>query len=137
LSRQRATAVAASLRSAPNFPAAAKAQGLEASETELITRRSPITNIGVSPQVDEAAFKLPVGGVSDPITTDTATVIVKVLERDDVTPDELRQGRETMRAQLVNERRERFFASYLEKAKERMSIDIRQDVITRMMAATI
>jgi peptidyl-prolyl cis-trans isomerase D len=137
LSRQRAASIAAALRSAPNFPAAAKSQGLEAAETELITRRSPITNIGVSTQVDEVAFKLPVGGVSDPIATDTATVIVKVLERDEVTPDELRLGRETMRSQLVGERRDRFFASYLEKAKERMSIDIRQDVITRMMAATL
>jgi len=137
LSRQRAGAIAASLRSAPNFAAAAKAQGFEAAETALIARQSPLPNIGVSTKIDEAAFSLPVGGVSEPIATDTATVIVRVLERDDVTPEELRQGRETFREEFLNERRGRFFAAYLAKAKERMAIEINQPVITRMMAATL
>ena len=137
LSRQRAGAIAASLRSAPNFAAAAKAQGFEAAETALIARQSPLPNIGVSTKIDEVAFRLPVGGVSEPIATDTATVIVRVLERDDVTPEELRQGRETFREEFLNERRGRFFSAYLAKAKERMAIEINQPVITRMMAATL
>ena len=40
LSRQRATAVAAALKSAKDFAAAAKAQGLEAKDTELVPRGS-------------------------------------------------------------------------------------------------
>lgn len=137
LSRQRAAAIATSLRSAANFAAAAKAQGLEATETQLITRQSPLPNIGVNAKVDEAAFSLPAGGVSEPITTDNATVIVRVMERDEVTPDELRLGREAFRTEMLDERRSRFFTAYLEKAKERMSIEIRQEVLTRMLAATI
>jgi peptidyl-prolyl cis-trans isomerase D len=137
LSRQRAAAIAASLRSAPNFAAAAKAQGFEATETALIARQSPLPNIGVSSQVDEVAFSLPVGGVSEPIAIDTATVIVRVVERDSVTPEEIRQGRETFREEFLGERRARFFTAYLAKAKERMAIQINQPVITRMMAATL
>ena len=40
LSRQRAAAVAAALKSAPDFAAAAKAQGLESKDTELIAREA-------------------------------------------------------------------------------------------------
>lgn len=137
LSRQRAAAIAATLRSAPDFAAAAKAQGFEAKATELIARKAPLPDIGVSPEVDEAVFGLPAGGVSEPITTSDATVIVRVVERDAVTPEELKQGKDAFRAQLLSERRGRFFTAYMTKAKERMRIEINQDVITRMLAATL
>jgi peptidyl-prolyl cis-trans isomerase D len=136
LSRQRGAEIAASLRSANNFAAAAKAQGFEAKDTDLIARGTPLPDIGVSPDVEKVVFGLPAGSVSEPITTRDATVIVRVVERDEVTPEELRLGREAFREQLLNERRARFFAAYMAKAKERMDIEIRQDVVTRMLAAT-
>ena len=137
LSRQRATSIAASLRSASNFAAAAKAQGFEAKDTELIARGTPLPDVGVNQEIEKAVFALPAGSVSEPITTRDASVIVRVVERDDVTPDEVRLGKEAFREQLLNERRGRFFASYMAKAKERMDIEIRQDVVTRMLAATV
>jgi peptidyl-prolyl cis-trans isomerase D len=136
LSRQRASQIAAALRSANDFAAAAKAQGFEAKDTQLIARGAPLPDVGVSAAVDKVAFSLPVGGVSEPITTNDATVIVRVAERDEVTPDELQNGRETFRDQLLSERRGLFFSSYMAKAKERMRIEIRDDVVRRMLAAT-
>ena len=136
LSRQRANQVAAALKSAPNFTAAAKAQGLEAKETQLIAREAPLPDIGVSPEIDKVAFTLPTGGVSDPVTTSAGTVIVRVVERDDVTPDEFRLGRETFREQLLTERRGRFFSAYMEKAKARMRIEVNDDVIRRLSTQT-
>ena len=94
LSKQRAGEIAAALRSAKDFAAAAKAQGLEAKDTQLIARGSPLPDIGVSPEVDKVAFSLPAGGVSDPIPTTTGTVIVRVAEREEVTPDAFKQARE-------------------------------------------
>ena len=94
LGRQRATAIAATLRSASDFAAAAAAQGFEARETELIAREAPLPDIGVSPEVDRAVFGLPAGGVTEPIATNDATVIVRVVERDDVTPEELLLGKD-------------------------------------------
>jgi len=135
LSRQRASQIAAALRSASDFAAAAKAQGFEAKDTQLIARGAPLPDVGVSAAVDKVAFSLPVGGVSEPITTNDATVIVRVAERDEVTPDELQNGRETFREQLLSERRGLFFSSYMAKAKERMRIEIREDVVRRMLAA--
>ncbi|HLG54625.1 MAG TPA: peptidyl-prolyl cis-trans isomerase [Vicinamibacterales bacterium] len=134
LSRQRASAIAAALKAAPNFTAAAKAQGFEAKDTELIARASALPDIGVSPEVDKVAFGLPSGGVSDPIQTSDGTVIVRVVERDEVTPDEFRQAKEAFRAELLNERRGRFFSAYMAKAKERMNIEINADVVRRVTA---
>jgi peptidyl-prolyl cis-trans isomerase D len=137
LSRQRANEIAVTLRNASNFAAAAKTQGLEAKDTELITREAPLPDIGVSPEVDKVAFALPAGAVSEPVTTSDGTVIVRVVERDDVTPDEFRLGREAFREQLLSERRGRFFSAYMEKAKARMRIEVNNDVIRRLSTQTI
>ncbi|MEQ1759344.1 MAG: peptidyl-prolyl cis-trans isomerase [Vicinamibacterales bacterium] len=131
ISRQRATAIAASLRSAKDFAAAAKAQGFEAKDTELLTREAAIPDVGISPEVDKAAFALPVGGVSEPIVTSDAAVIVRVAQREDVTPAKLNESKDTFREQLLSERRNQFFASYLSKAKQNMKIEIFTDVARR------
>jgi parvulin-like peptidyl-prolyl isomerase len=83
--------------------------------------------------VDKVAFSLPAGGVSDPIPTDNGTVIVRVVERGDVTPEAFRQAKETFRTQLIDERRERFFSSYMAKAKQGMKIQVNSDVARRIL----
>ena len=134
MSRQRASAIAAALKSSKDFAAAAKAQGVEAKETSLVTRGSALPDIGMSAEVDRVAFTLPAGSVSDPIQTNDSTVIVRVAERDDVTPEELRQGQEAFRAELLNERRARFFSAYMGKAREKMKVDVKSDVLRRVLA---
>ena len=81
--------------------------------------------------MDKVVFALAPGTVSAPITTSDATVIARVVERDPVTPDELKQGREAFRAELLNERRGRFFTAYMTKAKTRMRIEVNNDVVRR------
>jgi peptidyl-prolyl cis-trans isomerase D len=135
LSKQRAAAIAGALKSASDFAAAAKAQGLEAKDTDLIPRNSALPEIGVSPEVDKVAFALPVGGVSDPLQTDEGTVIVRVVQREEVTADKVNQARESFRAELLNERRSRFFAAYMNKAREGIQIEVNNDVLRKITAA--
>jgi len=135
LSKQRAGEIASALRAAKDFAAAAKAQGLEAKDTQLIARGSPLPDIGVSPEVDKVAFGLPSAGVSEPIATANGSVIVRVAERQDVTPDAVRQAKESFRTQLLNEQRELFFASYMSKAKQGMKIQVNSDVARRITGA--
>jgi peptidyl-prolyl cis-trans isomerase D len=133
LSSQRANATRGA-KSAPNFSAAAKAQGFDAKDTELIARNAALPDIGVSPEVDKVAFALPVNGVSDPIKTSDGTVIVRVVEKDAVTPDEFGKAKEAFRAELLNERRGRFFSAYMTKARGRLAIEINADVVQRVVS---
>ena len=135
LSRQRAAEIAAALKSAKDFAAAAKAQGLEAKDTELIARGGALPDIGASPEVDKVAFALPVGAVSEPIVTGGGTLILKVAERDPVTDDEYNQARDAFRAQLLSERQGRFFSAWMTKAKQRMTIAINDDVLKRTLGS--
>ena len=130
--RDQASKIAAQLKTG-DFTAVAKAAGLEAKTTELISRGSPIGDAGVSPALEAAAFSLPAGSVSDPITTDTGAVVVKVVERKDPTPEEIKEGHRATKDQILNERRGRFFAAYMTKAKERMSVRINREVISQIV----
>src|SRR5207247_6784885 len=113
LSTQKAADIAAKLKTAPDFEKAAKAAGVEAKTTELITHDSPIPDLGVAPAVEEKAFALPVGAVSDPIATDAGTAVIKVIEKKEVTPDEWKTGRDKFREDLLADRRNRFYGAYL------------------------
>jgi peptidyl-prolyl cis-trans isomerase D len=116
----RAAAVAGQLKSATDFTAAAKGAGAA----------------GVSPAVDAVAFTQPVGTVTDPIATDNGAVIVKILERADPKPEEITAGKQQTRDQLVNERRGRFYSSYMNKARENLKIEINQRVLAQLTAGS-
>jgi parvulin-like peptidyl-prolyl isomerase len=117
-----------------DFNAAAKAAGLEAKTTEFIARGGAIADVGVSPAVDAVAFTLPVGGVSDPIVTDNATVSVKVVERQEPAPADVASGKATLKTELLGERRNRFYASYMTKARERMKVNVNRELIAQLVA---
>jgi peptidyl-prolyl cis-trans isomerase D len=135
LSRARAAEIASALKSAGNFAAAAKAAGFEAKDTELITRGSALPEVGANPEVDKAAFGLPVGGVSGPIATPQGTVIVRVVQHDAITPAQIKTAGEAFRAEVLGERRSQFFGAYMSKAKERMKVEVKPEVISRITSS--
>ncbi len=131
LSRQKAAEIAAKLKAAPDFEKAAKAAGFEAKTTELITRDSPIPDLGVAKAVEEAAFRLPLGAVSDPIQTDNGTAIIKVVEKQEVSPADWASAKDRFREELLSDRRNRFFSAYMVKAKQKMKIEVNREGLQR------
>jgi peptidyl-prolyl cis-trans isomerase D len=135
LSRARANEIASALSSARDFSAAAKAQGLEAKESQLVTRNSALPDVGISAEVDKAIFALPVGGTTGPIAANDATVIARVVEKQDINDADYRKARESFRAGLLEERRQKFFQSYLTRAREQAKIQINSEVMQRIVSA--
>ncbi len=133
LALRKAAAAAATLKGAADWTKAAKAAGVEVKTTELVARESPLPEIGVSAQVDAAAFALTAGSVSDPIVTDNAVVVVKVLERKQPTPAEIAAGRDQLREEMLNDRRGRFFSAYMQKAKLKMKIEVNRENLQKVI----
>ena len=130
--RQKAASLAAQFKSG-SFDAAAKTAQLEVKTTDEIARGAAIADAGVNPAIDAVAFSLPAGAVSDPIRTDTGAVIVKVLERTDVTPDQVTAGRQQLRDELLSERRNRFYSTYMTKAREKMRINTNEATLAQIV----
>jgi peptidyl-prolyl cis-trans isomerase D len=134
LTAQKAVEIAAKLRNAPDFEKAAKAAGLEVKTTDLIARDAPIPDLGAAGPVEDAAFKLEVGGVSAPIATDNGTAVVKVLEKKEVTPDEWKSAKDKFRDEVLSDRRNRFFSAYMVKAKQKMKITVNREALQRVVS---
>jgi peptidyl-prolyl cis-trans isomerase D len=133
VSKQKAADIAAKLKTASDFEKAAKAAGVEAKTTDLLTRDSPLPDLGNAPAIAEVAFTLPAGAVSDPIPTDNGTAVIKVLEKKEVTPAEWAAAKDRFRDDLLNERRNRFFSAYMVKAKQRMKIEVNREMLQRVV----
>jgi peptidyl-prolyl cis-trans isomerase D len=133
LALEKAKAAAATLKGAADWTKAAKAAGVEVKTTELVARESPLPEIGVSPQVDAAAFALTAGSVSDPIVTDNAVVVVKVVEHKQPTPAEIAAARDQLRDEMLNDRRGRFFSAYMQKAKVKMKIEVNRENLQKVI----
>jgi peptidyl-prolyl cis-trans isomerase D len=130
LARARGQSLVADLHK--DFAATARAAGLEVKTTELVVRGSTWPEIGISPAVDAAAFALPVGGVSGPIATDAGTAVVRVAQREEIDPAALAAARDTLRKELLEAERGRFYSAYMQKVQERFKSDINEDVLRRV-----
>ena len=115
-----ATLAAAGARG--SFAAAARAAGVEAKSTDFIARGAALPDVGVNGTVDEAIFKLQPGEVTEPIVTDNAVVVAKVVDRQDVTPESLQAERDAVRNDMLQQRRQSFFAAYMDKARQDLDI---------------
>ena len=131
LAKQKATELAAKLKAAPDFEKAAKAAGVEAKTTELIDARLADSRSRRGAGCLDAAFKLPAGAVSDPIRH-------RQRHRDHQGGREAgndRGGTRTQqgpfREELLTDRRSRFFAAYMSKAKAKMKIEVNREALQR------
>jgi peptidyl-prolyl cis-trans isomerase D len=134
LSAQKATEVAAKLKAAPDFEKAAKAAGVDAKTTELIARDAPIPDLGVAPAVEEAAFKMAVGAVSDPIAVANGSAVIKVVEKQEATPADFALAKDKFREEVLADRRNRFFNAYMVKAKQKMKIEVNRETLQKAVS---
>jgi peptidyl-prolyl cis-trans isomerase D len=132
IARTRAAAMAASAARG-SFDAAAKTAGAELKTTDFIARGSALPEVGVSPAVDAAVFALKAGQTTQPISTNTAIVVAKVLDRQDVKPADLAAQRESLRSEMLDQRRGEFFQAYMTKAREKMKIELNSNTIKAIL----
>jgi peptidyl-prolyl cis-trans isomerase D len=118
-----------------NFAAAAKAAGVEVKSTDFVPRGTALPDVGMNAAVDDAVFALKVGQTSAPIATDNAVVVAMVRDRQDVKPDGLAGDRDTLRDELLQQRRQEFFAAYMQKAKDKMKIQYNESTIKTLLGS--
>ena len=56
-----------------------------------------------------------------------------MLEKQEVTPDELDVAKDTFREELLTDRRNRFFSAYMVKAKQKMKIEVNREALQRVV----
>lgn len=117
-----------------NFAAAAKAAGVDVKTTDLIARGAALPEIGINQQVEDAVFALKSGETSGPIATESAVVVARVKERQDIKPDDFAAGRDQLRDELRQQRQNEFFSAYMTKAREKMALTYNQAALQQVLS---
>ncbi len=124
LAQERAAEAAETLAAAGDFAAAAEEAEWPVGSSELVARGSALPEVGVSPAVEAVAFAMTPGTVSDVVQTGNAAAVVHLVEREEASAADLAMNRDTLRDELLLQRRSRFFTAYLENVKARLDVAI-------------
>ena len=92
---------------------AAKAVGAKMETSDLVSPTDQVPDLGAVGQVAPQLFDLSVGSISGPIGTEQNGVVVKVLDKQEPTPDDIAKNFDQTRDQLLEQRRSEAFQVFL------------------------
>ena len=126
--RERASILIETLQSAENFRETAEHEGLAVVTSELLTRGTAFPEVGISATLENIAFSLRAGETSNVIETANSVAIFRVVERQEITPEEIEEASDTLRMELVQDRQNKFYSSYISQIQDQLDIDIDYEV---------
>ncbi len=103
---------------------AAAAVSLVRKETQALTARGqPLGDLGTGLALEEAAFSLPEGALSEPVRAPAGWALLRVLEKKPFDAAELERQKAQLRASLEQQRSSELFRAFLMAAKDRYPIE--------------
>jgi len=106
--------------------------GLEYKTAEEHKRGGYLSVIGENTEVDDKAFSLNLNEASDPIEYENGYVIIRILDRKEVTESELQENFETERENFLDSKKNKFFISCMSKKREQIGVQIRYDIFLKI-----
>jgi peptidyl-prolyl cis-trans isomerase D len=114
----------------------AKTAGVEIKTSEKIARSGSLPEFGSISERDQDIFSLPLGKVGPSTTLGGKTLVFSVKEREDIKVEEMNKSKDTLRAELLNSKREKYFSAYIKEIQKKMeeakTISINEGVMTQI-----
>src|SRR5215475_8371015 len=98
----------------------AKSVGGEVKTSDLLTRGSSLPEFGSIAELDKEMFSLPLNKPGSPVTVAGKTLAFAVKERQEINPEEMKRSLDTVRNELLPERRQEYFDAYVQEVKKKM-----------------
>jgi peptidyl-prolyl cis-trans isomerase D len=105
---------------------------LEYKTAEEHKRGGYLSVIGENTEVDEKAFSMPLNEASEPIEYASGYVLIRILDRKEVTETELQENFETERENFLETKKNKFFISCMSKIREQKGVQIRYDLFLKI-----
>jgi len=124
--KQLALEKAAELRSelgSRSFEQVSEAHGFELKTSEEHKREQYLSVIGENPEIDTFAFDSPLDQLSEPLRYENGYILMRVLDRKEVTQEEFEESREMERQGLLDQKRNMVFASFYTKLREEKKVE--------------
>lgn len=110
----------------------AEQYGLEYKTSNEHKRGQYLSIVGENPDIDRLAFSLPREESSDPIEFEGGYVMIKVLDRKEVTREDLEKDKKAEKESLLEEKRNKLFMSYLASLREEYKVEIKYDLFLKI-----
>lgn len=117
---------------AKKWEESAKKLGLEYKQINEHKSEQYLAVIGDSPEIDRLTFSLPLNQASEPVEYAGGYAVLRVLERKEASRPEFEKNLETEKASLLEQKKNRFLQSYLEKLRKEMSVKVNYDLFTQV-----
>jgi len=88
--------------------------------------------VGDRPEIDALIFSLPLKQTSEPMAVDEGYALFRVLERTEAAREEFEKVKAEQKETLLGEKKNRFLASFLNKARDEMSVKINAEAFQRI-----
>ena len=98
----------------------AQSIGAEVKTSPNIARGSSLPDYGSLSERDQEIFSLPLGKVAPPSTFSGKTLVFAVKSRDAINPDEMKKALPAMREAMLPEKKEKYFAAYIQELQKKM-----------------
>jgi peptidyl-prolyl cis-trans isomerase D len=113
---------------------AASAHGLVRKETPaLVGRGQPLGDLGTGMALEETAFGLPQGILSNPVRTSAGYAVLRVLEKKPFDAAAYEAQKASIVAGLRDQRRQQLFRAYLTQARQRYTVERRPEALKRVL----
>ena len=136
LATDKAKQVQDLVKAGKDLNAAAKAVGGDVKTSDLLTRSSSIPEFGSIVELDTEMFSLPIGKPGTPLTVAGKTLVFDVKERQEVNPEEMKKSLDTVRNEMLPQRRDQYFQAYIQEVRKKMEagkkIKINDSVVTQI-----
>jgi peptidyl-prolyl cis-trans isomerase D len=137
LASEKAKGVEDGVKAGKDLATLAITAGMETKTSEPIARGGSIPEFGAIADRDKEIFSLPLGKPGTPSTVASKTLVFAVKERKDLDPEEVKKGLDTVRASLLEAKREMYFSTWIQDAQKKMqdgkSIKINQAALTQIV----
>jgi peptidyl-prolyl cis-trans isomerase SurA len=108
---------------------AAAGLGLVRKETPTpVGRGMALGDLGASMALEQAAYELPVGGLSEPVRVGAGFAVLRVLEKKPFDPATFAKEKDAVAASLRDARRQQLFRAYMTQARQRFPVERRADL---------
>jgi peptidyl-prolyl cis-trans isomerase D len=122
LARERAAQLRTELETR-SFEQVSEDHGFEIKTSEEHKREQYLGVIGENPEIDTIIFETPLEQLSQPLRYDNGYILMRVLDRTEVTREEFSENRETERQNLLDQKRNMIFASFYTKLREEKNVE--------------
>jgi len=124
------------LKSGKDLTTTAKAVEAEVKTSDLLTRGSAIPEFGSIGELDKEVFSLPIGKPGTPLSVSGKTIAFAVKERQAINPDEMKKSFDSVRSEMLPQRRDLYFTAYIQDVRKKMEsnkkIKINDSVVTQI-----